>query len=248
MGMKDELKVKHLTLYLHTCIECGKVYKNARLKGVYCSPECLANNRKKIYAKAKIIKICPACGIEFMPKRKETIYCNSHRIKPKQELVSKECKYCGKVFEGSKLKQYCSKECYQQKYFKQRALTAKPKAEYQNICKQCCKPFTATRASRQYCGIECSNRSHTAERARKQPYRKQSAKDKRAFRYSIGQRDNWICGVCGQQIDKELKYPNPQSASLRHIQPLSKGGTHSKDNVQIVHLHCNSAINTPPAT
>lgn len=52
-------------------------------------------------------------------------------------------------------------------------------------------------------------------------------------------RDGWICQHCQKRVDKRFKYPNPMSASLDHIVPLSKGGSHTYDNVQLAHLVCN---------
>jgi len=53
-------------------------------------------------------------------------------------------------------------------------------------------------------------------------------------------RDGWICQHCKKRVDKRFKHPNPMSASLDHIIPLSKGGTHTYRNVQLVHLGCNT--------
>lgn len=49
------------------------------------------------------------------------------------------------------------------------------------------------------------------------------------------------CGICGREIDKSLKYPNPLSAVVDHIVPISKGG-HPSDinNLQLAHWQCNS--------
>lgn len=52
-------------------------------------------------------------------------------------------------------------------------------------------------------------------------------------------RDGWICQICHEKVDKRFKYPNPKSASLDHIMPLSKGGSHAYKNVQLTHLVCN---------
>lgn len=49
-------------------------------------------------------------------------------------------------------------------------------------------------------------------------------------------RDGWMCAACGNHIDPALQFPHPQSASVDHIVPLSKGGTHTYDNVQAMHL------------
>lgn len=40
------------------------------------------------------------------------------------------------------------------------------------------------------------------------------------------------CGVCG-------KWVQPKHASMDHIHPVSKGGTHTYDNLQLTHLICN---------
>jgi len=61
-------------------------------------------------------------------------------------------------------------------------------------------------------------------------------------------RDNGICYLCGEKCDYDdyritnkgyyivgTKYP-----SIDHIKPLSKGGTHTWDNIQLAHISCNS--------
>ncbi len=48
-----------------------------------------------------------------------------------------------------------------------------------------------------------------------------------------------ICALCGKVMHRSLPWPDPQSASLDHILPLSKGGAHDQDNVQWAHLVCN---------
>lgn len=58
-------------------------------------------------------------------------------------------------------------------------------------------------------------------------------------RTEIGERDGWTCGICEQPIDKTLRFPDQQSASLDHIVPLSLGGEHSRTNSRIAHWICN---------
>lgn len=52
-------------------------------------------------------------------------------------------------------------------------------------------------------------------------------------------RDGWNCGICYGSVDPTSTFPDPMSPSLDHILPLSKGGTHTLDNVQLAHLRCN---------
>jgi rRNA maturation endonuclease Nob1 len=55
----------------------------------------------------------------------------------------------------------------------------------------------------------------------------------------IFERDLWICQICGEPIDQSAKAPEPLSRSLDHITPISKGGSHTRENVQTAHLQCN---------
>ena len=55
----------------------------------------------------------------------------------------------------------------------------------------------------------------------------------------IFERDQWICGLCDGPVDKTLRWPDPQSPSLDHILPLSRGGHHARENCQLAHLRCN---------
>jgi 5-methylcytosine-specific restriction endonuclease McrA len=58
---------------------------------------------------------------------------------------------------------------------------------------------------------------------------------------AVFDRDGWVCGICWQDVDPALQHPDPHSASLDHILPLSRGGSHTLDNVQLAHLGCNAA-------
>jgi 5-methylcytosine-specific restriction endonuclease McrA len=52
-------------------------------------------------------------------------------------------------------------------------------------------------------------------------------------------RDGWVCQLCGDPIARDLHYPDPMSVSLDHVVPISKGGHHTRANVQTAHLRCN---------
>ena len=55
----------------------------------------------------------------------------------------------------------------------------------------------------------------------------------------IFERDGWVCGICHEPIDPEVKWPDPMSKSLDHIIPISEGGVHTRANVRASHLGCN---------
>jgi 5-methylcytosine-specific restriction endonuclease McrA/endogenous inhibitor of DNA gyrase (YacG/DUF329 family) len=62
----------------------------------------------------------------------------------------------------------------------------------------------------------------------------------------VARRDRWTCYICSERIDKTLAFPDPLSASLDHVVPLSVGGTHEPSNVRITHLRCNVSKGNRP--
>jgi 5-methylcytosine-specific restriction endonuclease McrA len=52
-------------------------------------------------------------------------------------------------------------------------------------------------------------------------------------------RDGPLCQICGELMDWQTgRYR--ERVSLDHIIPISKGGSHTMDNVRLVHMGCNS--------
>lgn len=56
---------------------------------------------------------------------------------------------------------------------------------------------------------------------------------------AVYKRDGGICGICGKFVQKK-------EFSIDHIIPISKGGSHTYDNVQTAHLNCNIARGNRP--
>jgi hypothetical protein len=77
------------------------------------------------------------------------------------------------------------------------------------------------------------------DEAHRRRARKLSGQFEKINSVEIYNRDNWICKICNETVDPELKWPRHMSASLDHIIPLVCGGPHIKDNVQLAHLICN---------
>jgi 5-methylcytosine-specific restriction endonuclease McrA len=98
-----------------------------------------------------------------------------------------------------------------------------------------------------FCGKACGTRwwvQNNRER-RKVHAQRRNAKERGAQRTlpvdrrEIFARDNWTCGLCREKVDAALKFPHRMSATLDHIVPLSKGGSHEPSNVQLAHFVCN---------
>ena len=51
-----------------------------------------------------------------------------------------------------------------------------------------------------------------------------------------------VCCLCGGPLDKSLRWPDPMSATLEHLDPLSLGGSPvSAANADAAHLACNAS-------
>lgn len=49
-------------------------------------------------------------------------------------------------------------------------------------------------------------------------------------------RDGRRCGICREMVRAKV---GPMRPSIDHIVPLSKGGEHNLENVQLAHYRCN---------
>lgn len=119
-------------------------------------------------------------------------------------------------------------------------------------CKSCGIDINDVHRRRSFC-TDCRDaRQHAQHAAWRRQYRARHGKSYRARarqhgvqyelinRIKVYNRDGWRCGICRKPIDRRLKAPNPMSASLDHIQPMSHGGDHTYINVQASHHICNA--------
>lgn len=113
-------------------------------------------------------------------------------------------------------------------------------------CMFCHADFDATRRRYRYCSTEChqgARRTSTDLGSVRRKERLSKVRVERFSKWDIFERDNWICGLCNEPIDREATFPNPYSVSLDHIIPVVRGGDHIPENCQAAHLRCNSSKN-----
>lgn len=169
------------------------------------------------------------------------------------------CVECGADFEHAKRGQapkYCGADCRragEARRIREGRAAGRIKDVYtpsgpwtgSRVCRLCGVTFEAKspRSAVCYSGA-CRARAH-ADRVR--PYTQQRRATKLAAEAElfepreVFERDGWQCQLCDELVDRERRFPDPLSASLDHVLPLSKGGSHTLDNVQLAHFSCNSA-------
>jgi hypothetical protein len=236
----------------HTCIFCGKEFVSRQKRTQLCSEVCRRKHKRREKAEAKY---CNVCGVPLGNVLHYQLYCSNEckavAVKAKgmpnhKPIWKKICPVCGKEFMAIKKERiYCSKTCYG----KSKATDACTSGDF--VCMNCGKEFHAG-TKRKFCSRKCFTDYSGITEINNFKYESNlsdATAIKRAKRYGVKhenldplkvyEADNWVCRICGEPIDRSLVWPNPMSASLDHIVPLSKGGNHVRANVQASHLHCN---------
>lgn len=107
------------------------------------------------------------------------------------------------------------------------------------VCGRCfASPYTIAT-----CGPECrevKRLSDKREAKHRRRARKRGAFVAPVFRLTIYRRDNWRCHLCSKPVRRDVVAPHPLSATLDHVIPLARGGTHEPANVRTAHYLCNA--------
>jgi len=244
------------------CKSCGKEFEG-KARQTYCSHECEYESMRT----AERNHVCVNCGKEFIrPKRNRDScqFCSRDCAFEYRDKIArhkrhikriKRCEECGKIFfiRGYATK-YCSDDC--RRVGSKRRIQAYMHDRYVNnftserkVCRNCGKEFwTEYKKSKVFCSGHCQD-AYAREVKRLRKHRldgKIIDSDITLMKLSV--RDDGICRLCGLPVDWSdyivdengtfiagKNYP-----SVDHIYPISRGGLHAWDNVQLAHFSCNS--------
>lgn len=121
-------------------------------------------------------------------------------------------------------------------------------------CDVCRLVFTPARADSRVCA-DPACRSEYYRRVKRR-YKLEGALSPRTPRISrrgfeiftrseIGDRDDWICGLCREPVDPERAPDNPRAPTLAHHVHPDNGGLHTRENCFIAHRDCRAAHGEP---
>jgi len=206
------------------CAVCGESTPKSKTgpRATYCSRPCrrraeyLRSKESGRYAemlsasrKVHADRPCSECGVPFLAKRNDASFCSSA---------------CANRWRDRENPARCSMaDC-------DRGVRAK------GLCNAHYK--AEKRAAGVYKPEPWSDRRRDNYQRRK-ALKKGSSTGLQVLKATIAERDRWHCHLCGEKVEDSLRWPNPLSASLDHVVPLSRGGAHDPANVRLAHLGCN---------
>lgn len=185
---------------------------------------------------------CVECGSKFTRNKKnlhngEALYCSSDCYHVALNRRSAELE------EKTQLERLVNKEINLLN-----RIGRKLRLKFEKInCKHCQKEILKSeRVVWLFCSEYCHKESRRITLRKHRSIR--DARIRGASRYEsfdpfyVFERDKWTCKCCGIKTPRKLRGTNhPDAPELDHIVPISLGGTHTKDNTQLLCKSCNSS-------
>lgn len=199
---------------------------------------------------------CEYCGKEFLqphqsgrPRKYCSNECRYNADKDNKHIKyvwkserADKCLMCGREIVGSRIK-FCSRLC-SRKYSDIQKGIIEDHGELTKVCPACGKTFKTWKSRQTTCSKVCSDRIHNQNADRR--YQGKIV-DHDITLQKVAERDHNQCQICGLFVDwsdyiqkDTSKICGRMYPSIDHITPISLGGLHSWDNVQLAHRKCNS--------
>lgn len=217
-----------------TCLKCGKVFRRHRQynynknKPKFCSREC----RYKALADGE----CTTGRAKYcLPKltRQLITWFDDWAAEPKRSCRrTTKCKNCNKKMwatnRNGKRRLFCCLEC---------------RHSYRTIvaCVDCGTKVLSNNDSGKLC---CRCQRTRSKKNHPSKIRKRCNKFGVAFNPQVKpgevfRRDGYKCQECGRKTTTKVSGTHNRRATVDHIVPLSKGGSHEWHNVQCLCMRCN---------
>lgn len=148
----------------------------------------------------------------------------------------KTCPICEKQFEGKLSVVYCSKTCCNRKVH--------GKGKYKKIefhtCVVCGEKFKSNHSNAKTCSKECRNyRDRITRTSRYKSLREKGLFEENVTLNNVFKKYDGKCQKCGKLLSFECSCLSDDYPSIDHIVPISKGGVHTWENVQLLCRKCN---------
>lgn len=222
-----ECRFNHLRIPEKQCKCCGQFFKPKASKSVYCTNECANRHKADLYRRPD----------SKMQQNKTTV--NGCRKGECCRLDYLPCKGCKEKKPTLQKRQFCSKKCQcHYHYMKSCERGVRKRFKGVTICQWCgSRRFNSVHANKMFCSAKCSSKHAKAQRR----HRKKALNSERGINWKKAvKRFGWGCACCKIECVRPQGFNLPNEATLDHIHPIARGGSHTWDNVQVLCRSCNT--------
>lgn len=251
--------VQYFEMIELNCSICDGLIRTNNKNTMYCSEKCRRVHQMKVQTTN-----CIKCDAVINIKKKVCKHCKEEERKrgdirrQKKEAISnlikaidpnryKDCIYCGSKFYARYMnRDYCTRRCGELSYYER----TKESVHYYRQCVECSKHFDTTHSKIICCSDDCKKkRSNRINYLKRKTIIKENGKaDWDISIKKLSKKDKSICHLCNDKVSRNDFYYTDEGhfiagdsyPSIDHVRPISKGGTHTWDNVRLAHRICNS--------
>ena len=250
------------TVYSKICLYCGKEFATIYKKYKYCTSTCASRHAADLRRGEYFCEYCGKprhsdhpnrnrfCSRECAAKNKVLQYLPI-KLKREQEQQEayfnahqKTCAVCGEEFQAKVMYQkYCSPQCKNTLYSAishDRNLANFIPTTF--VCAECGTVVTTTLNHQRtaYCSDKCAAKHHKRDYMKRRSQQMAECFVEPVELKTTYKSYKGVCGICGLPVPKHNNPSSDWGATIDHIEPLSKGGKHMKNNCQLSHRLCNS--------
>ena len=236
----------------YCCARCAKAYvqrlRRAQTKHVHKCLSCAStwiSGAAPDEARPKLCRKCQISEATSAASVARRMRAAMSRSPPVTAVDLRTCSHCGRAFYSGRSRSWCTPTCrsaiaraQSQRSYRARQLTQR-RPKDARTCIECGNKYQSARSRQVYCGTRCSEKA--LRRNRRRRIRVAMVSTQRFTARQVFERDNWRCYLCGVDTPEFLQgSADAQAPSIDHVFPLSRGGTHSLDNVRCACRRCNS--------
>ena len=235
-------------VYLKVCVMCGDQFASKRLTRSFCSEKCRTRSVTRIgYC------VEPGCNASY-PRKGKRRRCDEH-LKPmwrpgnKKSRTVAACKWCLQSF--SRIADHESVVCCGTRCLE----SLKAHRRRYGVIDRSIMPLCVVCNERTFKhprGLYCQQHRRRASEQKKVLDGRNNLKNakRRSAAHDgdpgitvvkLRDRDGDHCRYCGFKIDFDAGQYEDLAPEIDHVVPLAAGGTHTWDNVQLLHGRCNRA-------
>lgn len=216
------------------CAKCGAAFDSADRRVKYCSNGC---NRRYKKTRAEQRE-----NIKESEKKVQDLYGRGWR----DPEIAKEIGYSVTYVRNIRIKFGLPHHVSKMRLQAQKIRLKNAQMEFR-FCEKCGKVFYPIRVNQKFCCKACEHSiRHQIHDIKRKRLFDNNAED--ITLDDVYRKYNGICYLCGGECDyNDYAWINGHKnvygnyPSREHVIPISKGGTHTWDNVRLAHIKCNSS-------